>query len=407
MLATQTVAQLSVASAAVLLTISIITIFLTAQEINEVYNEALRELDEWKHYSNEAWLDMKSLLQRAPRSTNRAKTHSAKTVFRRNSYYVASTASNPQPYYSQDAYVEGDMCNCGPQPNCPPGPPGPPGPRGYDGEPGYPGEPGRRGADGIALGLYKQEAPGCIRCPVGPPGRPGPTGYPGEQGPPGPPGPPGATAYQGKPGPCGPPGDRGSDGQPGLPGPPGEPGRSFTVQIGLPGPKGAPGRPGPLGRPGPPGFCPPPGPPGPVGPMGPPGQPGPLGPPGAPGYPGAPGEPGQDGEYCPCPPKSGGVNRFEQPPPQNYQPAPQAPYQPPPPQPAPQAPYQQAPPPPPPPQAQNYNFEQYPNKYGVTSYGSNAGPIYTSPAEAQTEYRRRVIARMLRRRRLHAQKKQA
>ncbi|EPB76842.1 nematode cuticle collagen domain protein [Ancylostoma ceylanicum] len=317
MLATQTVAQLSVASAAVLLTISIITIFLTAQEINEVYNEALRELDEWKvsflqHYSNEAWLDMKSLLQRAPRSTNRAKTHSAKTVFRRNSYYVASTASNPQPYYSQDAYVEGDMCNCGPQPNCPPGPPGPPGPRGYDGEPGYPGEPGRRGADGIALGLYKQEAPGCIRCPVGPPGRPGPTG------------------------------------QPGLPGPPGEPGRSFTVQIGLPGPKGAPGRPGPLGRPGPPGFCPPPGPPGPVGPMGPPGQPGPLGPPGAPGY------------YCPCPPKSGGVNRFEQPPPQNYQPAPQAPYQPPPPQPAPQAPYQQAPPPPPPPQAQNYNFGMLP-----------------------------------------------
>lgn len=48
MLATQTVAQLSVVSAAVLLTISLITIFLTAQEINEVYNEALRELDEWK-----------------------------------------------------------------------------------------------------------------------------------------------------------------------------------------------------------------------------------------------------------------------------------------------------------------------------------------------------------------------
>ncbi|KAK6731658.1 hypothetical protein RB195_007863 [Necator americanus] len=412
MMSTQTVAQLSVATAAVLLTISLITIFLTANEINEVYSEALRELEEWKHYSNEAWFDMKSLLQRAPRSAYRS-VSGERNIWRRNSYYTPPTQINPQQYaLPTDTFVESQTCNCAPQANnCPPGPQGPPGQTGSDGEPGYPGIPGQRGANGIALGLYRQEAPGCIRCPVGPPGPPGNLGYPGEKGPPGPPGPLGATAYQGEPGPCGPPGDRGNDGQPGLPGPPGQPGRSFTVQVHLPGPKGPPGRLGPSGRPGPTGYCPPPGTPGPPGLMGPPGKPGPLGPPGAPGYPGPPGVPGQDGEYCPCPPKSGAVNRYPQPQAQSSYPQPPQPVYQPPPQPSYQQPsqpvFKQLPPPPPPPPPPNYPLDQYSEKYGVNSYGSNVGQTFTNAAEVQSEYRRRVIARILRRRRLLAQKKQA
>ncbi|VDK54205.1 unnamed protein product [Cylicostephanus goldi] len=108
-------------------------------------------------------------------------------------------------------------------------------------------------------------------------------------------------------------------------GAPGNAGRSLTVQIGSPGPRGLPGRPGAPGQPGTNGYRPPQGPPGPMGVMGPPGNMGPPGPEGAPGYSGVPGEPGQDGEYCPCPPKSAGIDRYQPMP--GYQTVPPAAYQ--------------------------------------------------------------------------------
>lgn len=48
MLPSTVVAQMSVGSAGVLLSISLITIFLTAREINDVYKEVLQDLSEWK-----------------------------------------------------------------------------------------------------------------------------------------------------------------------------------------------------------------------------------------------------------------------------------------------------------------------------------------------------------------------
>nr|CDJ87467.1 Nematode cuticle collagen and Collagen triple helix repeat domain containing protein [Haemonchus contortus] len=167
------------------------------------------------------------------------------------------------------------------------------------------------------------------------------------KGPPGPLGLPGAVGYPGQPGVCGPPGDPGPNGPPGLPGPPGENGFDVVVQIGTPGPKGLPGRAGPPGRPGPQGYCPPPG---------------------QPGIPGVPGIPGQDGEYCPCPPKSSSSSSYQQ---NSYQ----------------------------------QSREEYATQYD--GYGNNVDLGYDNPQESRAEYRRRVIARMLRRRRLLTQKKQA
>ncbi|WKX89460.1 hypothetical protein Q1695_008817 [Nippostrongylus brasiliensis] len=362
MLPSTFVAQMSVGSAGLLLVISIAAIFLTAREINDVYRDAMRDLGEWKHYSNEAWQDMRSLLLRAPRSAPKRPRSS------KRSYY----SSPPAPSYriSQDSYVQQPTCNCAAQANnCPPGPPGPPGGRGLDGERGFPGVPGRPGADGIVVGTYAQGQTGCIRCPTGPPGPPGVDGYPGEQGPTGLPGTPGPDGFPGNPGSCGITGDKGNPGLPGLPGPPGEPGRDFVVHIGVPGPKGPPGRPGSCGRPGQPGYSPPPGQPGQMGPRGPPGKNGQPGRAGQPGYLGPAGVPGQDAEYCPCPPKSSPNKGYVTP--NNGYVAPTT-YEP--------------------------NALEFEGAYDVK-------PGYQTQ-ESRVEYRRRMIARMLRRRRLLTQKKQ-
>ncbi|KAJ1349864.1 hypothetical protein KIN20_005522 [Parelaphostrongylus tenuis] len=63
MLPTTVVAQMSVVSAGVLLSISFVTILLTAREINDVYSEAMLDLNIWKNYSDEAWFNMKSVLR--------------------------------------------------------------------------------------------------------------------------------------------------------------------------------------------------------------------------------------------------------------------------------------------------------------------------------------------------------
>ncbi|KAK5986408.1 hypothetical protein GCK32_000383 [Trichostrongylus colubriformis] len=361
MLASTYIARMSMGSAAILLTISLITIFLTAREINDMYEGAMKDLDEWKRYSDEAWYEMKSLLQRSPRQVS----NRARKIARRYSYYYPPL---PPDSYSMPpaSYAQVDVCSCAQQPNnCPSGPTGPPGLPGLDGENGFPGLPGHPGQDGLTVGTYQQELPGCIRCPVGLPGPPGLDGYPGEAGPPGPNGLPGAIGYQGPPGTCGPPGDRGKDGAPGLPGPPGEAGLDVVVHVGTPGPKGPPGRPGPSGRPGQQGYCPPPGLPGFAGQPGLPGLPGKPGLTGPPGYPGVPGTPGLDGEYCPCPPKSSSLDSYQQP----------------------------------------SGKGEYATQYDGISYDNTAELGYENPQESRAEYRRRVIARMLRRRRILAKKK--
>ncbi|KAK6053007.1 nematode cuticle collagen domain protein [Cooperia oncophora] len=104
MLATTFVAQMSVASAGILLTISLITIFLTAREINDVYATAMRDLNEWKRYSDEAWYDMKSIAQRSPRQTS----NSGRAVTRRNAYYIQPPA---KPYVPPPTSYEAPICS--------------------------------------------------------------------------------------------------------------------------------------------------------------------------------------------------------------------------------------------------------------------------------------------------------
>ncbi|PIO66021.1 collagen triple helix repeat protein, partial [Teladorsagia circumcincta] len=161
-------------------------------------------------YSDEAWYDMKSILQRSPRQAPKR----AKTVSRRISYYYAPS---PEPYSApQPSYAQVDICSCAQQPNyCPSGPVGPPGQPGLDGgAPGLPGPPGENGFDMVV----QIGTPG----PKGLPGRSGPPGRPGSQGICPPPGQPGPV---GLPGPPGHPGKPGSPGQPGYPGVPGVPGQ--------------------------------------------------------------------------------------------------------------------------------------------------------------------------------------
>ncbi|EPB74242.1 nematode cuticle collagen domain protein [Ancylostoma ceylanicum] len=71
------------------------------------------------------------------------------------------------------------------------------------------------------------------------------------------------------------------------------------------GPPGPPGDGGLDGEPGPGTAAP-----GPYGPAGPAGNPGAPGPDGPPGNPGTDAGPGNDGQYCPCPPRTGGSMSF-------------------------------------------------------------------------------------------------
>ncbi|CAI2347269.1 unnamed protein product [Caenorhabditis sp. 36 PRJEB53466] len=288
---------------------------MTSREISDFRDQTLDDLKEWKYFSDAAWKEMASVTIRKPRNSGNAgnrfwnkRSYDSYNQPQIQSSYarVNSYATAPVLQYQQQS----DQCNCAQRANnCPAGPPGPPGMVGFNGEPGMRGLDGRPGANGIALSAYDQEIPGCIVCPQGPPGSPGNPGQAGSQGIPGLPGNPGYSPQPGLPGPPGLCGDKGAPGGAGTPGIKGEPGQNVVRQICLPGRKGPPGPPGACGPPGPPGYTPPPGPPGPPGAQGISGEDGEHGSPGLPGYPGARGPPGQDAEYCPCPPKNAGVNR--------------------------------------------------------------------------------------------------
>ncbi|PAV61714.1 hypothetical protein WR25_11136 [Diploscapter pachys] len=107
------------------------------QDINNLYDEVMDEMIEFRMTANEAWKEMI-----VPQTPN------LQTLFGRNKRQA------PQ-------------CNCGPQSqNCPAGPPGPPGQQGEDGAPGEAGENGIPGGKGI--GITADSGPGgCITCPMG------------------------------------------------------------------------------------------------------------------------------------------------------------------------------------------------------------------------------------------------
>ena len=111
-------------------------------DINNFYDDAMKELDEFRDLSNAAWKGMMPSaheLLRAPRAVHRNRKRQS-------------------------------QCNCGPQPsNCPAGPPGPPGAPGDNGEDGQPGQPGQPGPSGTSMAVSVASGD-CIQCPAGPPG---------------------------------------------------------------------------------------------------------------------------------------------------------------------------------------------------------------------------------------------
>ncbi|XGW31252.1 hypothetical protein V3C99_009872 [Haemonchus contortus] len=282
-------------------------------------NDQLRiDSDEFRVMADLTWTELTKArvggLERIRRQTYASSGSTPKKTYPLHSSYVKS----------QDAFVEASpTCNCQANNKCPPGPPGRPGKPGLDGEPGSPGKPGAPGLAGIAPPVTIDSQQGCRVCPHGPRGPTGPPGEPGPIGEEGAPGPVGRVGETGREGYPGQPGIPGESGKPGKVGEPGVPGRDGT--RGGKGPTGDKGEPGPQGQKGPAGY------PGRDGQRGSDGEAGPPGPPGSPGMPGEPGQqgivgqpgqPGQDANYCKCPERSLGVNRYAEKPKSTVAPAP-------------------------------------------------------------------------------------
>uniref|UniRef100_A0A915EAH4 Nematode cuticle collagen N-terminal domain-containing protein n=1 Tax=Ditylenchus dipsaci TaxID=166011 RepID=A0A915EAH4_9BILA len=308
---------------AVVICVCLVFVGMLFQDINNLYDEVMDEMNDFKGIANDAWHGMLAVQGKIPSGLDMSspKVNFASLfgrVKRGGSHYgggggYAAPQAQPQ-----------QQCNCAAQAQrCPRGPPGPPGLSGMPGEPGERGIDGRPGASGVSQ-TYDNGHPGCIQCPAGPPGPPGPPGGPGMAGSDGNPGMPGQPGKEAQPGPPGPVGDPGQPGGPGQQGPPGQPGNPGTRGRGMAGPKGQPGAPGQPGKPGQNGGQAPMGQPGLMGPPGARGLPGQQGDPGQPGFPGGPGTPGHDAGYCPCPNRAGLPQPVYAPQP-SYAPAPAAP----------------------------------------------------------------------------------
>ncbi|VDL82733.1 unnamed protein product [Nippostrongylus brasiliensis] len=232
---------------------AVTTVVTLYHQMNTLYADSMREMDEFKEYADDAWTGI--LIAKAE-------------------------LDNLQPHFGSGRSIRATgcdrNCNCsGSKKECSAGPPGPPGPAGIPGLDGVRGNDGTAGFRGVAV--LSDDIFGCVQCPAGPPGPPGPDGDPG---------------------------DPGIPGEAGAPGAPGKPGHSGKRGKGAPGPPGPPGPQGPIGNPGADGEN---GKDGREGPVGPPGEPGQIGKPGEDGQTGVHGEdglPGADAAYCGCPPRS-------------------------------------------------------------------------------------------------------
>ncbi|VDM79348.1 unnamed protein product, partial [Strongylus vulgaris] len=111
--------------------VSLICVGMLFQDINNLYDDVMDDMQEFKMLANEAWKEM-------------VVPSKDVDIFGRKKRFAPE-------------------CNCGPQPNdCPPGPPGPRGEQGPPGEDGPDGPPGAPGLPGGSLYLPKDE--GCVKC---------------------------------------------------------------------------------------------------------------------------------------------------------------------------------------------------------------------------------------------------
>ncbi|KAM3720116.1 Cuticle collagen sqt-1 [Dirofilaria immitis] len=309
---------INVTTTVLILSLSIIILIcgLIVGNINEFYENALHDLEEFQIFEKNVWNklsqfpNMQIIREVSLKSSesNRKKRQISRKLQKINfeninnmeeiSSQIISTGYGNQGEKEQN-YFQPPFLGCVIIYSCPTGPPGLPGEKGPNGEPGIPGIDGYPGLPAIAI---EYTTSGCIKCPAGPPGQKGPDGPPGVNGVSGKPGIARTLNILGPPGPIGDqglPGLPGEQGKPGIPGMPGASGAKYLIVT--PGPKGPPGPRGFAGKPGIPGKQGQPGEIGSIGPIGASGKPGLNGTSGLVGMPGPPGIPGTDGQYCICP----------------------------------------------------------------------------------------------------------
>ncbi|KAK0402124.1 hypothetical protein QR680_016157 [Steinernema hermaphroditum] len=131
------------------------------RDINNLHNEVMSDLGEFKIFADDAWKTMLDV--------NHPKA-GFESIFRHKRQYETSGSSQ--------------QCNCAPKASkCPAGPAGPKGEDGLPGEDGAPGKDGQPGPHGSTFGAQPINKD-CIECPpgeAGPPGPDGPAGPPGAQ----------------------------------------------------------------------------------------------------------------------------------------------------------------------------------------------------------------------------------
>ncbi|VDK70073.1 unnamed protein product [Litomosoides sigmodontis] len=199
---------------------SLIACMALFKDINDLYNEIINDMDEFKAMANRSWSEM--MKYGVMRNQPYSKDSTTKLSL---SQLLASKRIRRQADSNYDFQTP---CACESQLNiCPPGPQGLAGTPGFPGTAGEPGVLGRPGLNGTAI-WYKWEMGESgtrIACLAGPPGLPGEQGPIGAEGPPGQPGLDGDVAM---PGPQGGRGEMGEQGPPGCSGeygPQGEIGR--------------------------------------------------------------------------------------------------------------------------------------------------------------------------------------
>lgn len=134
---------IAISGSAVVIFASLIVVGSLFRDINNLYDEVITDLDDFKEIANDAWKNMmeaRHFEQKVPVSSS-----SFNSIFRNKRQYDQGVGGGSASASSK----AGGQCNCGAQPNkCPPGPPGPPGQPGApgtDGDAGQPGQPGQAG----------------------------------------------------------------------------------------------------------------------------------------------------------------------------------------------------------------------------------------------------------------------
>ena len=137
-------------------------------QINDLHEEIMFDVVEFKSSADAMWTDMMTLQQRAKNGGSAQEVH-----------HNLGHGESIMNMFRGKRQAPDNGCNCDANNKCPPGPPGPAGAKGDDGMDGVNGQPGKPGVPGDAP-VIKGEKGKCKVCPAGDKGPPGPAGAAGE-----------------------------------------------------------------------------------------------------------------------------------------------------------------------------------------------------------------------------------